>query len=118
MFPRKISDQNFNTYIKELCQIAGFNEEIYGAKMCPTQSKIDGKNKTVYRKKNGYYPKFELVTSHICRRSFATNLYGKLDTLTIMKITGHKTESQFLSYIKITPREYAERLKELWRKLE
>jgi hypothetical protein len=42
---------------------------------------------------------------------------GKLDTLTIMKITGHKTESQFLSYIKITPREYAERLKELWRKL-
>ncbi len=117
-FPRTISDQNFNTYIKELCQNVGFNEEVYGAKMCPTLSKIDGKNKTVYRKKNGYYPKFELVTSHICRRSFATNLYGKLDTLTIMKITGHKTESQFLSYIKITPREYAERLKELWRKLE
>jgi integrase len=117
-FPRTISDQNFNTYIKELCQNVGFNEEVYGAKMCPTLSKIDGKNKTVYRKKNGYYPKFELVTSHICRRSFATNLYGKLDTLTIMKITGHKTETQFLSYIKITPRENAERLKELWRKLE
>ena len=44
-FPRKISDQNFNTYIKELCQNAGFNEEVYGAKMCPILSKIDGKNK-------------------------------------------------------------------------
>lgn len=57
------------------------------------------------------YKKHELVRSHICKRSFATNLYGKIDTLTIMKITGHKTEAQFLSYIKITPKEYAEKLK-------
>jgi hypothetical protein len=32
-----------------------------------------------------------------------------------MKITGHKTETQFLSYIKITPKEYAEKLKEYWK---
>jgi integrase len=54
------------------------------------------------------YPKYELVSSHVCRRSFATKLYRKIDTLTIMKITGHKTEKQFLEYIKITPKEYAE----------
>ena len=47
----------------------------------------------------------------------ATNHYGKLDTLTIMKITGHKTESQFLKYIKITPREYALKLKKYWEKV-
>ena len=86
--------------------------------MCPIETKVNGKKKVIHRKVIGIYPKNELVSSHICRRSFATNLYGKLDTLTIMKITGHTTESQFLSYIKITPREYAERLKELWRKTE
>jgi hypothetical protein len=32
-----------------------------------------------------------------------------------MKITGHKTEAQFLSYIKITPKEYAEKLKAYWK---
>jgi hypothetical protein len=36
--------------------------------------------------------------------------------MTIMKITGHKTEKEFLKYIKITPREYAEKLKEFWNK--
>jgi hypothetical protein len=33
-----------------------------------------------------------------------------------MKITGHKTEKQFLEYIKITPKEYAEKLKDFWKK--
>lgn len=117
-FPKGITDPKFNKFIKDICEKCGFVEQTYGAKMCQVSVKIDGKEKKVYRKTAGYYPKYQLVTSHICRRSFATNLYGKLDTLTIMKITGHKTESQFLSYIKITPREYAERLKELWRKLE
>lgn len=33
-----------------------------------------------------------------------------------MAITGHKTESQFLKYIKITPREHSETLRKLWEK--
>jgi hypothetical protein len=32
-----------------------------------------------------------------------------------MKITGHQTEKQFLGYIKITPKEYAEKLKAYWK---
>ena len=117
-FPRTISDPKFNEYIKIVAEESGIIEKVSGAKMCPIETKVNGKKKTIHRKVNGIYPKNELVSSHICRRSFATNLYGKLDTLTIMKITGHTTESQFLSYIKITPREYAEKLKELWRKTE
>ena len=74
----------------------------------------DCKKEIIYRKKTGIYKKHELVCSYICGRSFATNLHGKIDTLTIMKITGHKTEAQFLSYIKITPKEYAEKLKAHW----
>jgi integrase len=93
----------------------GFKEVVEGAKISEITIKKNGKKETIHRKQVGKFPKHELVTSHICRRSFATNLYGKIDTLTIMKITGHKTESQFLSYIKITPKEYAEKLKECWK---
>lgn len=110
-FPRRISDQKFNSYIKDVCKLAEINQIVKGARM--DEKKIDGK--MVFRKTVGNYSKYELVSSHICRRSFATNHYGKLDTLTIMKITGHKTEKQFLDYIKITPREYAIKLKEFWK---
>ncbi|QCV57224.1 integrase [Flavobacterium columnare] len=115
-FPRKISDQKFNDYIKIIAEKAGLTEMVQGARMDEIEIIENGKKKKIHRKRNGKYPKFELVSSHICRRTFATNLYGKLDTLTIMKITGHSTEKQFLSYIKITPKEYAEKLKALWEK--
>lgn len=105
-FPRAISDQKFNEHVKELCKVAKFTEKVQGSKINPDTK----------RKEEGVYEKWELVTSHICRRSFATNLYGKLDNLTIMAITGHQTETQFLKYIKITNTEKAEKLKEYWNK--
>ncbi len=115
-FPRRISDQKLNDYIKEVCKIAGITEIVEGGKMCPVEIEEEGKKKIIHRKIDGKYPKHELVTTHTCRRSFASNLYGKIETLTIMKITGHKTESQFLEYIKITPKEYAVKLKAHWEK--
>lgn len=105
-FPRAISDQKFNEHVKDVCEEVGFKEKVQGSKI----------NKKTKRKEEGLYHKYELVTSHICRRSFATNLYGKLDNLTIMGITGHQTETQFLKYIKITNTEKAEKLKEYWNK--
>ena len=116
-FPRKISDPKFNDYIKLVCKDVGLTHKIKGAKMSPIKVEVNGKNKIIHRKINSVYKKYELISSHVCRRSFATNHYGKLDTLTIMKITGHKTESQFLKYIKITPMEYAEKLKKYWEKI-
>lgn len=115
-FPRMISDQKFNDYIKLVAEKAGIVEKVEGERIDEIEIIENGKKKKIHRKKQGIYPKFELVSSHICRRSFASNLYGKLDTLTIMKITGHSTEKQFLSYIKITPTEYAEKLRALWEK--
>lgn len=114
-FPRKISDTNFNLYIKEVSKIAGLTEKTWGGKISEKTIEINGKKETIHRKVVGEYPKYELVSSHICRRTFATLLYGKIDTLTIMKITGHQTEIQFLAYVKITPKEYAEKLKAYWK---
>ena len=48
------------------------------------------------------------------RRSFASNLYGKVPTVIIMAITGHSTEKSFLTYIKKPQRDFAERLKEYY----
>ncbi|OCB75537.1 hypothetical protein B0A79_23780 [Flavobacterium piscis] len=114
-FPRKISDTNFNVYIKQVAKIAGLIEMTAGAKISERTIEVNGKKETIHRKVVGDYPKHELVSSHICRRTFATLLYGKIDTLTIMKITGHQTERQFLAYVKITPKEYAEKLKAYWK---
>lgn len=117
-FPRIISDQNFNLYIKEVAKIAGLTEKVEGAKITKIIIEENGKKEEIHRKNFGKFPKHELVSSHICRRTFATLLYGKIDTLTIMKITGHQTEKQFLGYIKVTPKEYAQKLKDYWKKNE
>jgi hypothetical protein len=43
--------------------------------------------------------KWETITSHIGRRSFATNFYGKIPTPLLLHATGHSTEEVFLKYI-------------------
>ncbi len=106
--PRKISDVKFNKYFKEVCKYVGINNMVEGYKIC--------KSGDEYRKKEGMYPKHELVSSHTCRRSFATNLYKmNFPTLSIMSITGHTTEKNFLAYIKVTPKEHAEKLMQHWK---
>lgn len=59
--------------------------------------------------------KWEMISSHTARRSFAANEYlSGTPSITIMAVTGHKTEKAFLKYIKITPKEHEEKRKELW----
>ena len=91
-FPQKISDQKYNDAIKIVCKIAGLNQPSEGMRM---QKDISG----VLRKKSGIYKKYELVTSHIGRRSFATNFYGEIPTSFLIYMTGHSTEAMFLNYI-------------------
>jgi integrase len=88
-FPEKIAQQNLNDYIKEVAKAANLCELIEG-------KKYDKESK---RKVFGKYPKNELITSHACRRSFATNYYKQIPTTIIMGITGHSKESTFLQYI-------------------
>lgn len=99
-FPRQISDQRYNEYIKEVCKRAELTEKVRGSKL----------NSETSRKEAGIYPKYELVTSHIGRRSFATNYYGKIPTALLMAATGHSTEASFLEYIGKSKTEQAKEL--------
>jgi integrase len=88
-FPRKISDQKYNEHIKKVCKAADIKEPTHG-------KKFDHETKKKVEKD---YEKWELVSSHIGRRSFANNNYGIIPTSFLMNITGHTTEAMFLTYI-------------------
>nr|DAV12066.1 MAG TPA: Integrase [Caudoviricetes sp.] len=103
--PTPLNNSYFNKFVKEVCRIVGFNNDVEGTLMNPKTR----------RKERGVFKKWQLISSHTCRRSFATNLYlMNFPTLSIMKITGHTTEASFLKYIKVTPKEHAERLLAHW----
>ncbi len=105
-FPHKISQQKFNLYIKEVCRLAGLNELTEGFIY----------NNTTKRREFGKYEKWKLVSTHICRRSFCTNNFGKLPNYLIMSVTGHSSEKTFLGYIGKTSYDYAKQFKELYEK--
>lgn len=105
--PTMISNQKFNDYVQKVCKKAKFTEIISkgitkgGKRMTETSEK------------------WEMVTSHTARRSFATNLYKSgFPTLSIMKMTGHRTDKAFLSYIKVSEEEHAEMLLNHWKEIE
>lgn len=108
--PPKISEQKFNDYIKIICQIAEIDQEMMGG------IAIVDKDTGIKRKKIGIYKKYLLVTSHICRRSMATNLFGKVENKVIMDVCGWASEAQMYSYNKSTNRESAIKLKNHWDK--
>ena len=87
--PESISQQKLNKYIKKVGEIAELNETVISVK------EIGGKRTQIVKKK------WEMITTHTARRSMITNLYKRQVPLSyIMQISGHKTESQCLRYIK------------------
>lgn len=105
-FPKVISDPKYNLFIKDVCRIAGITEKIKGSKLTDINKEDETKKKTKnkdevkqYRKEVGMFKKWELVTSHIGRRSFASNYYGTIPTTYLINVTGHSTEAMFLNYI-------------------
>lgn len=97
--PRPISNQKMNEYLKELCNIKHFQEMVI-------LNKTEGGLSFEQKKE-----KWELVTVHTARRSFATNMFlAEVPAISIMKITGHRTEKAFMKYIKITQEQNADKL--------
>lgn len=89
--PQSIQSQPLNRNLKTIGKLAEIDETVMVTTFVGTQ------------KVQKSVPKYELIVSHTGRRTFATNLYfDKVPAMLIMKITGHKSESSFLKYIKIT----------------
>ena len=103
-FPKMCYKSRFNEHLKELGRLAEIDEEV----MVPI--KQGGKSKSVK------YKKYQLIKSHTARRSFATNLYLKgAPTISIMKLTGHTTEANFMKYIKVTREENAQLMQQFFK---
>lgn len=97
VLPRAISNQKMNDYLKKLGKVAEINKNVI-------VKKFRGKE-TIEEIK----PKYNLISTHTARRSFATNAYlNAVPVISIMKITGHRTESSFLKYVKVSQERNAE----------
>lgn len=89
--PKIPTDQYYNRQLKEVCKLAGLDK--------PVMAEVKKGNMTV----TAPIPKYELVTSHTARRSFATNLYRRgIPSTQLMFLTGHRTEDAFMRYIKVS----------------
>lgn len=90
---RSISNQKMNTYVKELCEMAGITEPF---------------EKVIYKgrdKKIEMVQKYELISTHTGRRTFATNLLNKnVPAEVVMKFTGHRDYKSFAKYVNIPKR--------------
>lgn len=103
--PEAFSNQKMNKYLKELGIKAELNDLIERTEF------VNGKRNVTFIKK------YELITTHTARRSFATNLFKQgFPSLSIMKITGHKTETAFIKYVKVTTEQSADLLAKFWSK--
>lgn len=99
ILPRAISNQKMNDYLKELGKVAEIDK-------MTILKKTSGKE--VIQK---ICPKYDLISTHTARRSFATNAFlNGIPAISIMKFTGHKTESSFMKYIKVSQERNAELL--------
>ncbi len=99
----KISTQKFNDYIKDCCEAAGITT--------PTMIvRFSGGKRTVET-----LPKYELITSHTARKTFATNsLILGMSPMTVRNFLGHKKEETFRRYVKIADNVKKSEMSKTW----
>lgn len=104
--PEANSNQKMNDYVKEIGEMIKTLHTPISQSCLKAGSKVTVTN-----------PKWQLISTHTARRSFATNEYlAGTPPLTIMAITGHRTEKSFLRYIRISPSDHAKILAMEWEK--
>jgi len=91
--PESISNQKMNEYLKEIGQMVESLNVPYSKDRTTAGLKVST-NKM----------KWEYLSTHTARRSFATNMFERgISVQNIMSITGHKTEQEFYKYIQMDP---------------
>ena len=103
-FPKLTDKANTNRHLQEIGRHAKIDDEI--------MVKENRGGKII----SHIYKKYQMIKMHTARRSFATNLYlDGAPTISIMKLTGHTTEMNFLKYIKISKEENAEMMRKFFK---
>ncbi len=96
IFPHLIDKSKTNNQLRELGRLAGVNT-------LTLRSTVKGGKPVTER-----LLKYQRIGFHTGRRSFATNLYKMgAPAISIMQMTGHTTEANFLKYIKVSKDEHA-----------
>ena len=96
VLPKSVDKSKTLKHIRKCADLAGINEQVSLGRVKGGQSVI----------RTG--AKSQFIMNHTARRSFATNMYLKgVPTISIMAITGHTTEANFLKYIKVDKLQHA-----------
>lgn len=117
----EVLDQSLNRTIKEICKRLSITVPSLGKKERTVLNLKERRAEVEARKKGvelyeydeqGYpiRPRWELVASHTARRSCITNMYlsKKFSVQQMMSVSGHKTETMFYKYVKLSLDEYAD----------
>ena len=98
--PKVVDKSKYNLHIRKCAEIAEINENIESFTWVKGRPQI----------KN--FKKYQLISSHTGRRSFATNLYLVCKSASYtMSLTGHTSEENFRRYICVNQAEMAEMLR-------
>lgn len=99
----KLSAQKLNKYIKECCEIVGFNQPV-------TITRYIGKKRVETSTE-----KYKLISSHIARKTFVTNslLFG-MDERVLRETTKHLDEKSFKKYLKIPNSFLSKQMHKTW----
>lgn len=98
--PPKVTDQEMNRSIKNVCELAGIKETVLYS---ITKGGV---------RKDFHFKKWEMVSNHTARRCFITNLLNDgIPDNTVMQLAGIKKHSTLMKYKKTKPEETAKLMK-------
>lgn len=102
-----ISNQKMNDYLKDLGKLAEINDPVEIVRYRGAKKMVN------------VYPKYELISAHTGRKTFATlSLEKGIPAETVMSITGHKSYASFQRYVKVTEDRKRNEMAKAWGKPE
>jgi integrase len=98
-----ISNQKFNSYIKEIGKLVGIDEDIEIIRYRGAE------------KISQVFKKYYLISAHTGRKTFVTlSLEKGIPAETVMKITGHSDYKSFQRYVNVSEQRKKNEMERAW----
>lgn len=104
--PKKMTATEYNKQLKVVCQLAEIDNLVYGKVWNPE----------IKRKERKYLPKYAFCTSHIGRKSFVSNMRGKISDDAIQNLGGWSSNKMMMHYDQNSNEKYIKELESYWNK--